>query len=214
MKPYRIILADDHPLLRQGLKKMIEESENLAVSGEAGDGFELLKLLKKNLPDLVVLDLSMPVCGGIAALDEIKRTYPGLKILVLTMRDEPEYFHAAIRAGIDGYMLKQETGEELFTAIRTIRAGRRFLSPLVTRLLGEDLIALCQDAQKAPAEILTARERQVLKLVAEGASNKQIAVQLYISPRTVERHRENIMRKLNVHDVVGLVKYAMRQCLL
>jgi DNA-binding NarL/FixJ family response regulator len=184
------------------------------VSGEAGDGFELLKLLTKNIPDLVVLDLSMPACGGIAVLEEIKRTYPCLKILILTMHDEPEYFHTAIRAGIDGYALKQETRAELSAAIRTIRGGRRFVSPLMASMLGDDLIALCQKAQRPPAEILTPRERQVLKLITEGVSNKEIAARLHISRRTVERHRENMMRKLNVRDVVGLVKYGMRRCLL
>lgn len=209
--PYRLILADDHALLRQGLRMIIEQEPDLVVAGEAEDGFALLRLLEKTAADLLVLDLTMPGCGGIAALPAIKKSHPRLKTLILTMHEDPEYFHEAVRLGVDGYLLKQETDTELFSAIHAIRSGGRFLSPFLERKLAQDLMALCRTREPSGFEALTRREKQILKFVVEGASSRKIAEHLHISPRTVERHRENIMRKLRVPDVVALVKLALQK---
>lgn len=210
MDAYRLVLADDHPLVRQGIRMIIEGS-GMAVIGEAGDGFELLKVIRNNPPDMVIVDISMPNCNGIDVIREIKAGHPHIKILVLTMHDDIAFFHETVFAGADGYLLKQETDTQLFAAVRKIRAGGTFLSPLLAVRLSEDLISVCRTAQRQCDKVLTVRERQVLKLVAEGKSSTEIAELLFISHRTVERHRENIMKKLSIKKAVDLVKHAIRK---
>lgn len=214
MDNYRLVLADDHTLIRQGIKRIIEETLGMPVVGEADDGLELLKVVKKHSPDMVVVDISMPHCNGIDAIREIKRSHPHIKILILTMHDDVDFFHEAVSAGADGYLLKQETDVLLFAAVRKIRAGETFLSPRLIAQLSEDLIAVCRKARKPTAETLSARERQVLKLVVEGNSSKDIEKLLFISCRTVERHRENIMKKLNVKKTADLIKYVLKKKLI
>jgi len=201
MGSYRLLLADDHPLIRQGLKKIIEEVPELEVIGEAGDGFELLALLKNSTVEMVILDLSMPNLRGVEVIRAIKKKYPEVKMLVLTMHKE--YLHQALSAGADGYLLKEDADLELFTAIENIRQGQISLSP---RLKKE------QDRTRTSEfESLSARERDVLKLIVQGKLNREIADTLFISVRTVESHRASILKKLKQRNTAALVKYALEK---
>ncbi|MEW6441690.1 MAG: response regulator transcription factor [bacterium] len=207
-----IILADDHTLLRKGLKKILAEKAYLEVIGEATDGMELLELLKKSSPDMVVLDISMPHLRGLEALHEIRILCPAVKVLVLTMHKDKTYLVQAISAGADGYLLKEDADTELFTAIETIRRGRTYISPFFSGEAREDWVQMCRGGRNLPfSESLTLREREVLKLIAEGKSSKEIGDLLSISARTVERHRANMMTKLNVKKTADLVRYAIEK---
>jgi DNA-binding NarL/FixJ family response regulator len=209
MNPYRIILADDHVMLREGIKRIMEESEDISVIAEAGDGLELLALLKEMTPEMVVLDISMPNLRGIEATREIKSLKPEVKVLILTMHKKKDYLYHALSAGADGFLLKEDTDKELFTAIEAIRRGKTYVSPSFSRELTEDVAEMCRGEGSFPVERLTTREKEVLKLVSEGKSSKEIADLLFISVRTVEHHRESIKRKLNLKKVADLVKYAI-----
>lgn len=212
MSPYRILLADDHVMFRQGMKRIIEGVAGLEIVGEVGDGLKLLYRLKKSPPDMVILDISMPNLRGIEATKEIKTTNSEVKVLILTMHNDKEYLYHAISAGADGYLLKEDADTELFSAIETIRHGGNYISPLLIVELADDLAQTYHGARfKAPFEPLTTRERQVLKLIAEGRSSKEVANLLFISVRTVQHHRANIMRKLNIRKTADLVKYAIRK---
>jgi len=205
MDAYTIILADDHPMFREGIRKIIERIEGVCITGEANDGFELLELLKKSSPNLVILDISMPNLRGLEAIREIKKTYPQVKILVLTMHKKKEFLRQALRDGADGFLLKEDAGSELIRAMQTVRNGGKYLSSLLSGVL----TSLAVEEEKT--EVLTMREREVLKLLAEGKRTKEIAASLYISPHTVRRHRSNIMEKLNIQNLADLVKYAISQ---
>jgi DNA-binding NarL/FixJ family response regulator len=205
MAAYTIILADDHAMFREGIRKIIERIEGALISGEVNDGLELLELLKKSSPNLIILDISMPNLRGLEAIREIKKTYPQVKVLVLTMHKKKEFLRQALRDGADGFLLKEDAGSELIRAVHTVRNGGKYLSPL----LADVLTRLAVDEEKA--EILTMREREVLKLFAEGKRTKEIAEALYISPYTVRRHRANIMEKLDINNLADLVKYAISQ---
>ena len=205
MDAYTIILADDHAMFREGIRKIIERIEGALISGEVNDGLELLELLKKSSPNLIILDISMPNLRGLEAIREIKKTYPQVKVLVLTMHKKKEFLRQALRDGADGFLLKEDAGSELIRAVQTVRNGGKYLSPL----LADVLTRLAVDEEKA--EILTMREREVLKLFAEGKRTKEIAEALYISPYTVRRHRANIMEKLDINNLADLVKYAISQ---
>jgi DNA-binding NarL/FixJ family response regulator len=212
MKPFRIVLADDHLMLRQGLRRILAESPDLEVVGEAGDGLELIRLLRKSSPDLVILDVSMPHLRGLEAVAEIKSIDPGVKILILTMHKDKEYLHQAMAEGAHGYLLKEDADTELFAAIKMLRQGEFYLSPAFSRGLTEDWAqALRGKAAPPPGETLTLREREILKLIAEGKGNKEVAELLSISVRTVEHHRANIMNKLQIRSAVELVKYAIQK---
>jgi DNA-binding NarL/FixJ family response regulator len=201
MDSYRIILADDHPLIRQGLRRLIGGVGDLEVIGEAGDGFELLSLLTLLTPQLVILDLSMPNLRGIEAVRAIKMKYPEVKILVLTMHKE--YLHQARSAGADGYLLKEDADRELFSAIEKIRQGEFYLSPRMTDDPAGDRVALFDS--------LSNREREVLRLIAQGKSNRQIAESLFVSVRTVESHRAALLKKLHQRNTASLVKFAIEK---
>jgi len=207
MSSYRITLVDDHVLLRQGLRRIIEEFSGLEVVGEAGDGMELLRLLNRTVPDLVILDISMPKLRGIEAVSEIKSRHPGVKVLILTMHRDKEYLYQAVSSGADGYLLKDDADTELFSAIRKIGEGGFYISPSLTKELAE-----CRQQAggggTGAQECLTTREREVLKLIAEGRSSKEVADLLFISARTVDHHRANIMLKLNLRKTADLIKYA------
>lgn len=201
MDKYRIVLADDHAMVRQALKRLIEGERDLEVIGEAGDGIELLSLLNTVLPDMIILDISMPNLRGIEAVHAIKMKCREVKVLILTMHKE--YLHQALCAGADGYLLKEDADRELFSAIENIRTGKTHLSP---RLQGETAVAWASSL-----DVLSLREREVLKLVAEGKANKTIAEILYISVRTVESHRASILAKLHLRSTADLVKYAIQK---
>jgi DNA-binding NarL/FixJ family response regulator len=209
---YRIVLADDHVMFRQGIKNIVEGEKGLEVVGETGDGLKLLELLKEATPDMVILDISMPSLRGLEATREIKMISPEVKVLILTMHRDKEYVYYAISAGAEGYLLKEDADTELFAAIEKIRSGDYYISPLLSGELTHELILTHHKGQlTSPSESLTVREREVLKLIAEGITNKEIADLLFISVRTVEHHRANIMRKLNIKQTANLVKYAIRK---
>ena len=211
MSPYQIILADDHLMFRNGIKRIIEDSKNLAVVGEADDGLQLLELLKKTKPDMVVLDISMPKLRGLETTREIKARYPDIKVLILTMHRNKEYLLQAVSAKADGYLLKEDTDGQLIVAIESIRAGKIFLSPLMSEDLSQNLLGFIENADLSFDEALSLREREVLTLLAEGKSSKEIADLLFISTRTVEHHRASINKKLKINNIVDLVKYAIRK---
>jgi DNA-binding NarL/FixJ family response regulator len=212
MNPYRIVVADDHNMFRQGLKRILSEMADLEVVGEVGNGLELLKRLNELTPHMVILDISMPNLRGIEAIREIKTIRPDAKILILTMHKDKEYLYQAISSGANGYLLKEDADTELFSAIETIRRGRIYLSPFLSEESKEDWAEIARGKRDLPfAESLTTREKQVLKLIAEGKSSKEIADLLFISVRTVERHRANIMEKLNLKKTADLVKYAIKK---
>ncbi len=212
MKRYRILLADDHSLFRQGLRRILSERKDLEVAGEAGDGLELLKLLKKLTPDMVILDISMPHLRGMEAVGEIKKIHPGVQVLMLTMHNDTDYLFQAISAGADGYLLKEDAEKDLFFAIDMVSRGRIYISRFLAEQSRQDWAQMRRGKRPRPShEMLTVRERQVLKLIAEGRSSKEIGEILSISHRTAERHRANIMRKLDLNRTVDLIKYALNK---
>jgi len=210
MRTYRIVVADDHALFRQGLKGILEGAADLEVVGEAGDGLKLLNLLNANQldPHLVILDISMPNLRGIEAIREIKTIHPNVKILIVTMHKDKEYLLQSLAAGADGYFLKKDADTELFAAIEKIRNGKNYVSPHLSEELANDWEQIRVGFTKP---LLTKREREVLKLIAEGKSNKDIADLLFISVHTVERHRANMMEKLKLKKTADLVKYAIQK---
>jgi DNA-binding NarL/FixJ family response regulator len=213
MEPYGIVLADDHVLVRQGLKRIVEESTDLRVVGEANDGLELLKLLNQVTPQMVILDIFMPNLRGIEAIHEIKKIHPEVKVLILTMHKDKEYLYLALSAGAKGYILKEDADKELFSAIEKLRQGKTYISPHFSEEVVDDLVQIGKGGTRAifETDALTTREREVLKLIAEGKSSKEIAQLLFISVLTVNNHRAKIMEKLNLNKATDLVKYAIRK---
>jgi two-component system, NarL family, response regulator NreC len=209
MKPYRIILADDHILLRNTLRNSIENFPDMKVIGEVSNGIELLQVLMTLQPDLIILDISMPQMRGIEAAQEIKKYYPKIKILILTMHSSEEHLRSALSTGVDGYLLKENAYEDLIRAIRTIQQGKRYISNLVSPTVKE-IILQDQDRTKRTSA-LTLRERVILKLMAEGKSSREIAGLLFISVPTVNRHRFNIKHKLASKSNADLIKYAIEK---
>jgi len=199
-----IVLADDHVMFRKGVKRIIEETPGLKVTGEANDGLELLRLLKTQEPKLVLLDISMPYLRGLEATREIKQLYPRVKVILLTMHRYKEFIQQALEAGADGFLLKEDADFELLRAIQAVREGGKFISPLLSTELAD--LAL---RDKPADDPLTIREKTILQLLAEGKTSKDIADLLYISVFTVRRHRDNIMRKLNTKKLADLIKYAL-----
>jgi DNA-binding NarL/FixJ family response regulator len=212
MKQHSIVLADDHTLFRLGLKKILSERSDLEVVGEAGDGLELLGLLRRFAPELVILDVSMPKIRGIEVIHEIKMLYQELKILILTMHNDTDHLLQAISAGANGYLLKDDAEKDLFTAVDSVLRGRIFISRFLAEESRDDWVQIRRGSRQPDSSSpLTVREREVLKLIAEGKSSREIGSLLCISHRTVERHRANIMSKLRLNKAVDLVKYAIQR---
>jgi DNA-binding NarL/FixJ family response regulator len=213
MAPYHLVLADDHVLFRQGLERILEKKGDLEVVGEAGDGLELLNLLKKLTPHMIILDISMPNLRGLEAIHEIKGIYPEMKILILTMHKDKEYLHQAMSAGADGYLLKEDADTELFSAIEMVRLEKIYVSPHLANDLVDEWAKIRRGGSKpvSKPDHLTTREKEILKLIAEGKSSKEIADLLFISVRTAEHHRANMMVKLNVKKTADLVRYAIQK---
>ena len=201
----RVLLADDHEIVRQGLRVLLER-EGFQVVGEASDGLEAVKLCEANHPEVAVLDLSMPLLNGVDAAREIMKSNPRTKVVLLTMHTEDHLVLESLRAGVTGYVLKTKAASELVQALRAVCRGEMFLTQSISRTIVQ---ALLQNAP-APSNPISDRERQVLQLVAEGKTTKEIASLLGISVKTAESHRSNLMEKLNIHDTAGLVRYAIR----
>jgi len=208
----RIVIAEDHTILREGLKSLLAASADLAIVGEAADGREAIHRCRELKPDLLLLDLSMPRLGGLDAIGEVRRQAPATKILVLTVHKTDEYVLASLRAGAAGYVLKDATHQELLAAIRTVLSGKRYLSPdIADKVIDGYLQGRKNDVPATPWERLTPREREVLKLVAEGSKNREIADFLCISLKTVEKHRDSLMKKLDLHSAAALTAYAIKK---
>jgi DNA-binding NarL/FixJ family response regulator len=198
-------------MFRQGIKRLLGDMKGIEVIAEAGDGLELLSLLRKARPQMVILDISMPRLRGLEAAKEIKTGFPHVKILILSMHKNTEYFYNALSSGAEGYLLKEDADKELFTAIEKIRKGERYVSPILLEELTKDMVELRGGHRKLSSEDLTIREKEILKLVAEGKTSPEIAGLLCISVRTVQNHRANIMRKLRIKNTTDLLRYAYRR---
>ena len=209
MPSYKIFIADDHEIFRQGLVSLIEKDQNLHITGQAKDGEDLLFQLKNVKCDVVVTDLSMPNMDGIAAIKTIRKKYPKIKILVLTMLKDHEHFKYAMANGASGYLLKDDAFDQLSMAIKLIMKGKQYVSSSVSALETDRFLRSLDEAEAPSSGILTKRERQVLELVAGGLANKNIASKLKISIRTVEAHRTNLTNKLGIKTTAGLVKFAI-----
>jgi DNA-binding NarL/FixJ family response regulator len=202
----RVLLADDHELVRQGLKLLLER-EGFRVVGEASDGQMALQLAPKVCPDVAILDIGMPILNGLDAARELRKVSHGTKAILLTRHDEEQYVTEALRAGVKGYVLKNQVATDLVYAIQQVSRGEIYLSPSISRTVAEAFLS----KTGLPADPLTSRERQVLQLIGEGKSSKEIAVVLGISTKTAESHRTRLMQKLDIHDVASLVRYAIRR---
>ncbi len=207
---YRIVLAEDHALVREGIKKIVEDFSDLQVVGEVGDGEQLLELLETLSTDMVILDISMPKIPGLEVAQELKRRYPLIKILILTMHKKMEYLNQAIAAGVDGYLLKEDAGKELGSAINKLRQGQIYISALLSNEVASLYVQSRRVAPEKPEEHLTPREIEIIKLIAEGNSSREIAAKLFLSFRTIQNHRTRIMRKLGLKKNTDLVKYAFQ----
>jgi len=205
MKNFEILLADDHTIFRKGIRKIIEEIEGLTICGEAKDGLELLELLKTTHPDLIIMDISMPNLRGLEATEEIKRLYPEIKILLLTMHKKKSFVQMGFKAGADGFLLKEDADSELYRAIESLKKGEKYVSPLLSTIIFDLTLT------RPETETLTRREREILKLLAEGKRSPEIANILFISLHTVRAHRYNLMKKLKLRNVADLVRYAISQ---
>ena len=208
----RIVLADDHTILREGLRALLSADPDFEIIGEAGDGREAVRCVEKLGPDLLLMDLSMPRMSGMDAISEIKRRYPETKIIALTVHKTEEYLLSTLQAGVDGYVLKDATHDELVMAIHNVMAGKRYLSPGISEKVIEGYLDGKEDSLAASSwQKLSQREREVLKLIAEGYKNKEIAEDLCISLKTVEKHRANLMKKLDLHNAAVLTVYAVEK---
>ncbi len=203
--PTRVVIADDHTIVRQGLRALLER-EHFEVVGEAGNGQEAVRLVERLQPAVAVLDVAMPVLNGIDAAREISRLSPRTKTILLTMLTEDHYVLESLRAGVKGYVLKSNSSEELVGAVRDVCDGKVYLTPAASTAVVEAYVA----TSSASLPELTSREREVLQLVAEGKTSKEIADKLGIAMKTAESHRTHIMEKLAIHDIAGLVRYAIR----
>ena len=205
----RIFLADDHAILREGLRSLLEAHSDLSVVGEAADGRQAVRQAGRLRPDVVVMDIVMPELNGIEAAQQIRQLSPSTQVVILSMYAMTEHIARAFQAGARGYVLKESVGTELVDAIRAVCGGRRYLSPQITEVTLDNLGRLATEA-KSPLELLSAREREVLQLVVEGKSSAEIAAKLSLSTKTVETYRVRLMRKLNLRDLPALIRFAIQ----
>jgi DNA-binding NarL/FixJ family response regulator len=212
MENVRILLADDHNILRDGMRLLLERQPGFAVVGEAGDGREIVELAREHHPDVIIMDIAMPNMNGIEATRRIVEKNPETGVVILSMHYDESYVLRSLKAGARAYLLKDALKAELIAAIRAVAEGRSFFSPKVSRILQEDYVeALSRKDADDSYELLTDREREILQLVAEGKTNKEIATILNVSLYTVDTHRTHILQKLNLHSVPELILYAVRK---
>ncbi|HEX4638862.1 MAG TPA: response regulator transcription factor [Chthoniobacterales bacterium] len=205
----RILLVDDHRLVRAGIRALLEKMSNVEVVAEGGDGRQAFELLDRHRPDIVLLDIAMPNLNGLDAVDRIKKDWPETKVIVLSMHANEEYVVRALRSDVSGYLIKDAAMDELERAIQTVAEGETYLSPRISKRVIRDYLAGINDV-RGPLEQLTNRQREVLQLIAEGKNTKEIANTLDISVKTVEAHRLQLMQRLDIHDIPGLVRYSIR----
>jgi two-component system response regulator NreC len=212
LKKKRVVIAEDHKILRQGLCSLLSTSNELEVVGEAGDGMSAIRTIRETDPDLVLLDLNMPKMNGISVIKEIKQLSPETKILALTMYTQEDYILEVFRSGGDGYCLKSSGRKDLMMAIKAVLSGKHYISPEISRIVLEGYLESRKKMKtKSSFDTLTQREKEVLKMVGEGYRNKEVADYLCISPKTVEKHRANIMQKLDLHTASELTAYAIEK---
>jgi len=213
-KPIRVMLADDHTLVRAGIRALLEKLPGVEVVGEAGDGREVLNLVKLHQPDVVLMDISMPGLNGLEAAMRMAKEFPDVRVIILSMHHNEEYVWRALKAGAAGYLLKKAATTELETALQRVAHGEIYLSREISTRLPKNFLLDGIANRKSPLEQLTGRQREILQLIAEGQNTKGIAEILKVSPKTVEYHRMKLMGCLNVHDIPGLVRFALRVGLL
>lgn len=215
MRPIRVILAEDHAVVRAGLRALLDQSERIKVVAEAEDGNEAFNLAATLRPNVVVMDISMPNLNGIEATRRIKEKYPEIKIVILTVHANEAYIFQALSAGAEGYLVKQTAPEDLVSAVEAAAQGEAFLSPLISKSVMENYLRHSEDADDLDSlNSLTRREREVLQLIAEGLTSKQIGKQLFVSQKTIRTHRANMMSKLDIHSTAALTLYALRKGLI
>ncbi|MGA2686201.1 MAG: response regulator transcription factor [Verrucomicrobiota bacterium] len=214
IKSIRVMLADDHTLVRAGIRALLEKLPGVEVVGEAGDGREVLKLVKLHCPDVVLMDIAMPGLNGLEAAARMAREFPDVRVIILSMHHNEEYVWRALNAGASGYLLKKAATAELATALQRVAQGEIYLSQEISAQLPRNFLLDGIAKRKSPLEQLTNRQREILQLIAEGQNTKGIAEVLKVSPKTVEYHRMKLMGCLNVHDIPGLVRFALRVGLL
>jgi len=215
MKKKRVVIAEDHTILREGLRALLSSTPDLEVIGEAENGRTAVQCVQNMKPDLALMDLSMPKTSGIDAIREIKKQFSDTKILALTIHDEDEYILAALKAGADGYVLKDATRGELLTAIKTVLAGKSYLTPGISeKVINGYLEGKKKLKEQSGWDTITSREQEILKLIAEGHKNREIADYLCISAKTVEKHRANLMKKLDLHSAPALTAFAVKKGLI
>ena len=206
MSKIRVLLIDDHALMRDGIRALLDLQDDIEIVGEASEGKEAIKKARELVPDVVIMDISMPEMDGLEATRQIKKKNPSVKVLVLTQHDNREYILSTIKSGSDGYLPKRALGSELVAAIRAIHQGHSFLYPTAAGILLEDYR---RQVEKEPYDRLTEREREVFRLIADGHTSREIADMLFISLKTIHNHRAKIMEKLNIHNKSELIKYAI-----
>ena len=211
MNKIRVLLADDHTILRDGIRALLDDQADIEVIGEAQDGQATVKMTAQLLPDVVVMDIAMPLLNGLEATRQIQRDFPQVRVLILTMHENEEYIRQVLAAGALGYVLKDAAAHDLLGAIRAVYQGEAVLSPAITRLVIEDYLRWGDIRPPDSTNGLTSREREVLQLIAEGYTNKEIAEMLCLSIKTVQSHRTNLMSKLDLHDRGELIKYAIQK---
>jgi DNA-binding NarL/FixJ family response regulator len=209
-KKINVVLADDHTLVRAGIRALLERLPGVKVTGEAGDGREVLNLVKAEHPDVVLMDIAMPGLNGLEAAERMARDFPKVRVIMLSMHNNEEYVLRAIKAGASGYLLKKAATAELETALHRVIDGEVYLSKEISMQLHREFPLQGIAARKGPFEQLTGRQREILQLIAEGQNTKKIGETLKVSPKTVEYHRMKLMNCLNVHDIPGLVRFALR----
>jgi DNA-binding NarL/FixJ family response regulator len=209
-KSYTVLLADDHVLIRHGIKNILKKNQELEVIGEVSNGEELIEFLKKQVPDLIILDISMPKISGTEAVSIVKKRYPQVKILMLTMHKNKQFFYHSMSSGADGYLMKDDSDEELLLAINKVQNGKTYISPILSDDFAADVISAHRNHQTTPFRGLTNREYEVLQLVVEGYTSKDVAEKLCLSPRTVDHHRSKLLKKFNLRNSADMVSYAVR----
>jgi two-component system response regulator NreC len=212
MSTVRVLVADDHTIIRSGLRHLIEKESDIEVAGEAADGREALELTEQLRPDVVLLDITMPKLNGIDVSRQIAAKLPKISIIILSMHSDESYVLKSLKAGARGYLLKDSAESDIINAIRAVSRGKAYFSPEISRMLVDDYIRqLQQRGVEDSYELLSSREREIFQLLAEGHSNKEISTMLNLSPHTVETHRGNIFEKLNLHSLPELILYAVRK---
>jgi two-component system nitrate/nitrite response regulator NarL len=205
----RVLLVDDHPLVRAGIRSCLEEHDGIEMAGEASNGREAVEMATDLRPDIILMDISMPEMNGLQATQEIRSILPDAKVIILTMHDNKDYVLSFIEHGARGYLLKDSQPDEIIRAVKTVHSDGTYFSQTHSQLVIEEFVRKASAPPPQPQPSLSEREKEILSFIAEGLSNKEIAAKAFISIRTVETHRENIMRKLDIHSVAGLTKYAI-----